>query len=55
MQRRAPSGSLSGYGAHSWLARSTSQAPRSVRGHDIRNPACTSPTDTTSSVTHSLR
>ena len=32
MQRRAPSGSLSGYGAHSWLARSTSQAPRTGLG-----------------------
>ncbi len=43
--RRAESGSLSGTGAHFWFARSTSQAPRTVRGQLIRKAARTMPTE----------
>src|ERR1035438_9269964 len=39
MQARAPSGSLSGKGAHSWLARSSSQAPCRVRYQSMPKPA----------------
>ena len=42
--RGRASGSLSGYGAHTWLARSTYQAPSTVRRGPIRNPAPTMPT-----------
>ena len=45
MSARAASGSLSGNGAHFRLARSTSQAPSSVRGQLIRKAARTRPTE----------
>ena len=43
MQARARFGWLSGYGAHSWLARSSSQAPCMVRYQSMPKPALISP------------
>jgi len=42
MHARAPSGLLSGSGAHNWFARSTSHAPCRVRCQSIPEPIPTS-------------
>jgi hypothetical protein len=55
MRARAASGSLSGNGAHTWFARSTSHAPTSVRGQFIRNALRTSTTDATRNAAHLRR
>ena len=49
----AASGSLSGYGAQTWLARRTSHAPTRVRRGPIPNPAETSPIESRRNIAHS--
>ena len=55
MSRRAASGSLSGKGAHTWFARSTSHAPTNVRGQLISKAARTNRTEATRNATHLRR
>ena len=55
MNACAASGSLSGYGAHFWLARNTYQAPHSVRSRPIPNPSATIATDADSTVGQACR
>ena len=55
IKARAPSGSLSGNGAQTMFARSTSQAPTTVRGQLIRKAERTRPTDATRKAAHLRR